>query len=160
MADRMRWRFGDTRSVVAAVNPDDLIEIGDLVYLENGVARAASTQADQGDEAANQQHFAGRFLGVAMQRSPVGDDRPIRVAATGVFEFVCLGESFELGDWVGADEADDGTRLENQRVTKVAQPALAVGRAAKRAPQPGGTVWIEICSTVMTGGVKGTTATA
>jgi len=158
MAHVMRWRYGDTQPVVATVDADSNIELGDLLFWDGDDAKPASLQPDQGSEAANQQLFASKFLGVAMQASPTGESSPIRVATAGVFEFTTSGGSFDLGDWVGVDENDAGTALENQRLVKVTNSQLAIGRVARRS-MDGHTVWVAICSTVMAGGVKGTTAT-
>ncbi|MGA7700475.1 MAG: hypothetical protein WCB27_12760 [Thermoguttaceae bacterium] len=100
MSDKMRWRYGDTNPVVAAVDSGTVIEIGDLVLLNTDDARPASMQAVQGTKAATQAAFAAIFLGVAMQRSRSGETAPIRVATTGVFEFDCASGTFELGDMV------------------------------------------------------------
>ncbi len=152
MSDKMRWRYGDTNPVLAAVDPETVIEIGDLVYQEVDDVRPACRQPDQGSKLANQQMFAGKFLGVAMQRSRSGESTPIRVATTGVFEYDCPATNFELGDFVGIDENADGDGLLNQQVAKVAASQYAIARDAKR--QTGATtVLIDIRSTVMTGGV-------
>ena len=37
--DKMRWRYGDTNPVVAAVRADTKIEIGDLLYLDGSHAK-------------------------------------------------------------------------------------------------------------------------
>ena len=155
MSDKMRWRYGETNPVVAAVDTDTQIEIGDLVYQEVDDARPASRQADQLTLAANQALFADKFLGVAMQRSRAGDTAPIRVATTGVFEFDCPSANFELGALVGANENAAGTALENQQVIGVAQSQYAIGRVAKRAAEAATKVLVDIRSTVMTGGVEG-----
>ena len=78
MTDKMRWRYGDTNPVIAAVDSTTVIEIGDLVYLDTDDAKPASSQTDQGTETDNQTLFADNFLGVAMQRSRSGDADPIR----------------------------------------------------------------------------------
>jgi hypothetical protein len=153
MSDKMRWRYGDTNPVIAAADAATVIEIGDLLYQETDDARPASSQADQLTEAANQQLFAGKFLGVAMQRSRAGETAPIRVATTGVFEFDCPSGTFELGTLVGADEDAAGTALMNQQVTTVAQSNCAIGRAAKREAAATTNALVDIRSTVMTGGV-------
>mgnify|MGYP000402315092 FL=1 len=155
MSDKMRWRYGDTNPVVAAVDAATVIEIGDLVYQDVDDAKPASYQADQGSEPANQELFADRFLGVAMQRSRPGDTTPIRVATTGVFEFDCPSGTFELGDLVGVDENAAGNALLSQQVAKVSASKYAVGRVAKRVPSAATSVLIDIRSTVMTGGVEG-----
>lgn len=156
MADVMRWRYGDTQPVVAAVLSETAIQIGDLVYWDGDQAKPAALQPDQGTEPANQQLFASKFLGVAMQRSPAGKNTPIRVATAGVFEYPTPDSGLKLGDWVGVDENDAGNALENQRLVKVTVADRAIGRVVRFAP--GGIVWVAICSTIMAGGVKGTTA--
>ena len=153
MSDKMRWRYGDTNPVVAAVDAATVIEIGDLVYLDTDDAKPASSQADQGTESGNQTLFSDRFLGVAMQRSRAGDTAPIRVATTGVFEFDCPGSTHELGELVGTDEASSGTALENQQVAKVSAADCAIARVARRSPVASSTVLVDIRSTVMTGGI-------
>ena len=155
MTDKMRWRYGDTNPVVAAVDSSTVIEIGDLVWQDANDAKPASIQTDQGSETANQERLAIKFLGVAMQRSRSGDAAPIRVATTGVFEFDCPSGTFELGDLVGADENAAGTALLNQQVATVELSKYAIARVAKRQPVAVTSVLVDIRSTVMTGGVAG-----
>jgi len=154
MSDKMRWRYGDTNPVVAAVDSGTVIEIGDLLYQATDDARPASAQADQGNVAANQELFADSFLGVAMQRSRSGDTSPIRVATTGVFEFDCPENTFELGDLVGPDEVF-GTTLTTQQVEPVSSSVCAIGRVARREASATTSVLVDVRSTVMTGGVEG-----
>jgi hypothetical protein len=160
MSDKMRWRYGDTNPVVAAVDSGTVIEIGDLVLLNTDDAKPAAAVADQGTKEENQADFAATFLGVAMQRSRSGETAPIRVATTGVFEYDCASGTFELGDMVGVDENAAGNALLNQQVAKVTAAQNAIGRVAKRQPSAGTSVLLDIRSTVMTGGVNGTTASA
>jgi hypothetical protein len=154
MSDKMRWRYGDTNPVIAAVDSATVIEIGDLLYLDTDDAKPAFAQADQNTEEANQELFAGKFLGVAMQRSRSGEALPIRVATTGVFEFDCPSGTFELGNLMGADENSAGTALLNQQIAKVSAVKYAVGRVAKREPSSTACVLVDIRSAVMTGGIK------
>lgn len=153
MSDKMRWRYGDTNPVVAAVDSGTVIEIGDVVWLDTDNAKPASDQADQGSETDNQTLLSSNFLGVAMQRSRSGDTDPVRVATTGVFEFDCPSGTFELGDLIGVDENSGGTLLLNQQVDSVADSAYAVARVAKREPSATTSVLIDIRSAIMTGGV-------
>jgi hypothetical protein len=155
MTDKMRWRYGDTNPVVAAVDAATVVEIGDLVYLETDDARPAAAQANLLSKAANQEGFAHKFLGVAMQRSRSGDSTPVRVATTGVFEFDCPSGAFELGDLLGADGNAEGTALLSQQVAKVAESRHAIGRVAKREAAATTSVLVDIRSTIMTGGVEG-----
>lgn len=159
MSDKMRWRYGDTNPVIAAVDAETVIEIGDLVYQEADDVRPASQQADQSTITANQDLFSSKFLGVAMQRSRAGETAPIRVATSGVFEFDCPSTAFELGDMVGVDENAAGDALLNQQVAKVAAAKYALGRDAKR-QSAATTVLVDIRSTVMTGGVEGSSYVA
>ena len=115
MSDKMRWRYGDTNPVMAAVDSATVIEIGDMIYQDTDDGKPASSQADQGTKAANQQLFAENFLGVAMQRSRANDTDPIRVATTGVFEFDCTSATFELGGHVGLEENAGGDALLDQQ---------------------------------------------
>lgn len=158
MSNKMRWRYGDTNPVVAAVDSAVVIEIGDLLYLNTDDARPASSQADQGTEAGNQALLAEKFLGVAMQQSRSGDMTSIRVATTGVFEFDCPSGTFELGGLIGTSENSAGTGLLDQTVESVATADLAIGRVAKRENVASASVLVDIRSTIMTGGVNGTTA--
>jgi hypothetical protein len=153
MTDKMRWRYGDTNPVIAAVDAATVIEIGDLLYQETDDARPASSQADQLTKEANQALFTTKFLGVAMQRSRAGETAPIRVATTGVFEFDCPSATFELGNLMGVDENAAGTALLNQQVTTVTQNADAIGRVAKRQATALTSVLVDVCSKIMTGGV-------
>ena len=152
MANTMRWRYGDTCPVMLPVLSATVIEIGDLIYLDIDNAKPASAQADQGTEAANQELFHDRFAGVAMQQSRSGDTQPIRVATAGVFEFDCVSGTFEVGKLVGADENTGGTALEDQFVTPVNTPNLAIGRCAKRVNPAGTRVLVDIVSSVQKGG--------
>jgi hypothetical protein len=151
----MRWRYGDTNPVIAPVASGTVIEIGDMLYQSAGNALPAAAQADQGGNPANQQCFAGNFLGVAMQRSRAFDTDPIRVATTGVFEMDCLGGTFELGNLMGADVNTSSPGLLNQQVAPVSGAQYAIGRIARQEPVSAASVLVDIRSTVMTGGVLG-----
>ncbi len=159
MTDKMRWRYGDTNPVIAAVDAATVIEIGDLVYLDVDDAKPASSLADQNTEEANQELFADKFLGVAMQRSRAGETSPIRVATTGIFEFDCPAGTCELGRLMGPDENAAGTALMNQQVAGVTLSKYAVGRVARRQPAASTSVLLDIRSTIMTGGVEGSSPT-
>jgi hypothetical protein len=152
MANKMRWRYGDTNPVMLPVAADTVIEIGDLVYQESGAALPASSQEDFGTEAANQEGFHDAFAGVAMQASPEGASDSIRVATSGVFEFDCGSATCDVGDLLGVDEAASGTALEDQVVVKVATANLAIGRSAKRVNPAATRVLVDVVSTIMRGG--------
>ena len=154
MSDKMRWRYGDTNPVVAAVDANTVIEIGDLLWQDTDDAKPAGSFAWNANLVTTQDGFAAKFLGVAMQRSRSGNGA-VRVATTGVFEFDCASGTFELGDMVGPAGNTGGTALLNQQVAKVAASHSAIGRLAKRQAAATTSVLVDVRSTVMTGGVAG-----
>ncbi len=160
MANVMRWRYGETAPVVAAVDTESTIEIGDLIWLDGGLAKPAHSFPPAGTAAATRRSFAAAFLGVAMQQSRRGESQAIRVATRGVFEFDVAATTCSLGQWVGlAIDQTSGSPL-SQQVEKVTEAAEAIGRVAARSDRPTTKILVEICSTVMAGGVAGTTAPA
>lgn len=158
MSDKMRWRYGDTNPVAAAVDSATVIEIGDLVWQDTDDAKPAGSLTWSTNLATTQNGFADKFLGVAMQRSRSGETAPIRVATTGVFEYDCASATFELGALVGPAGNGGSTALLNQQLAAVAASSGAVGRVAKRQPSAATSVLVDVRSTVMTGGVEGSTA--
>jgi hypothetical protein len=148
MSDKMRWRYGDTNPVVSPVKRETVIEIGDLLWQDDGTAEPASTLGCRPGES-EKESFSKRFLGVAMQRSRAGDTDLIRVATTGVFEFDLSGPvPTQLGDFIGPT-----TELDSQLVSLTHCAERAIGRAAKVRPSPLTAILVDIRSTVMTGGV-------
>lgn len=150
MADNQRWRYGDTKSVIAPVGLDTVVEIGDLVYLFGDRAIPAV-------ECSGRRRFHDLFLGVAMNRSRRGEVEPIRVATTGAFEFTCAPQRFGLGQLIGAVCDQDGS-LANQVVIGLPgnECVLAIGRAERNYEEPTPRVLVGIVSTVMRGGVQRT----
>ena len=88
MSDNMRWRYGDTNPVVAAVNAAEVIEIGDVLWQDTNNAKPAAEKAWVNSLSETQDALSAKFLGVAMQRHRAVDAAAqMRVATTGVFEF-------------------------------------------------------------------------
>ena len=152
MPNTMRWRYGDTNPVTLPVDAETVVEIGDLVYLEGGLAHPAGAQDDLGTEAENQEALHDAFVGVAMQHSPAGSAGTVRIATSGVFELASPSAAYGLGQLVGADENGGGTAVLNQTVAAVATPNLAVGRVARQELAATTRVLVEIVSTVLRGG--------
>ena len=152
MANKMRWRYGETNSVVGPVAGTVAVEIGDLVFYEADTVKPASSQANQTTKALNQSTFAGKFLGVAMQASPLGEASSIRIATTGVFEFDTNSQTFVLGALVGIDELPGRTGLECQKVD-TAVVAGSIGRVVRREPTASNTILVGIKSKITEGGV-------
>jgi len=160
MTANIHWRYGDTNPVVAAVDAETLIKLGDLLWQDTDDAKPASmiTQTPGGQvlmdltEQSLQEVFSRKFLGVAMHRSERGQADFIRVAITGVFEFDVLArDCFELGDLIGISPYDATGKIsvQNQEVTKVMDSKYAIARVAKRVPDPSTSVLVDIRSQVM-----------
>lgn len=150
MANVMRWRYGETNPVVAAVAAETVIEIGDLLILDAGYAKPVSSITGEGQPAVRQEAAHDKFLGVAMQASPAGEASEIRVASSGVFEFEQASATVALGTRIGIADASTGLSLMTQRVIAVADnaPQLSIGRCAKQAVSAT-TLLVAINSTVM-----------
>jgi len=147
--DRMRWRYGETQPVVAAVDRDTIIQIGDLVCQEDDRAVPVSALSR------GRPRYAGRvataFLGVALQRSAFGNASPIRVATAGVFEMDCEPTAWVLGDPVRVwFERMAGPALNrDQSVAKTELAWQTIAYCARREPEPAKSVLVEIRSAVM-----------
>jgi len=106
MANVMRHRREDTRSILAPVTGTAVVEIGDLMVLADltTILNATTTYggtlptaADykvypfsyvgSGNQTKDEIAASDHFIGVAMQASASGETDPIRVATDGVFEF-------------------------------------------------------------------------
>ena len=141
---------------MAPVDSAILYEIGDLIYQSvNGLVYPASSQPDQGTEVMNQILFACRFLGVAEQRSRVGDSDDIRVGTAGVWEFcvAALATLLPLGTRFGASENAAATGLLDQSVEQVLVDAEAIARLYRGAAAGATCVFIKIESEIMDGGI-------
>jgi len=150
MANVMRWRYGDTNPVKSPVDSATLIEIGDLVFLDTDDVKPLSDVAYGASLAATQESAHDTFLGVAMQASAAGETSEIRVATSGVFEFIQAAATVEVGSRIGCDDNVGGDALLSQQVIGVsaASPELAIGRCARRTSSAT-RVLVSIQSTVM-----------
>ena len=157
MTDKMRWRYGDTNPVVAAVDAATVIEIGDLVWQDTDDAKPAAVLADHSSQAANQAG-PGRRLS---RRGHAAQPQRRRGARSAWQPRACSSSTapsgtFELGDLIGADKNAANNGLLNQQVAKVAQSQVRDrpgGQAASRRPPPA--CWSTSAPPIMTGGVEG-----
>ncbi len=161
MANKFRYRYGETSPpVVVPVDSAQVIEIGDLIWLNTDDARPASQSTYAGGLPTSQEAFVDNFLGVATQQSISGDTESITIATSGVFEFDCAADQFEVGDLLAAADNSGSTALEDQKVVSLGDGHAdvdvprAIGRCAKRAGSNVTSVLVEIKSTVMTGGYQ------
>jgi len=171
MANKNRWKYGDTKPVIAVCNEGQAIEIGDLCYMEGahpeqaaatlGDARPASGIPWQGSLAETRRYFACRFLGHASQQHRANhdpaDDTELRFNTAGVHEYVCSSQQWEIGDLVAPAVDAAGTGLQDQAVCRVTSDDQAIGRVAKREAVANTRVYVELVSEVMHGGVDGET---
>ena len=106
---------------------------GDLLWLDTGIAKKASVQADGGSLAANQATFADNFLGVChgQKLASDGGTGEIAVEMEGEEEMACASTTWLFGDFVAAVEAASGTALEDQVVAKTSTRADAIGMCVK-----------------------------
>lgn len=145
----MRWRYGETNPVIAWVSEGHGVEIGDLLMYDSEGARPASTHENKSDKATTQSTFASKFLGVAMQKSPLGESTQIRVATSGVFEFEPVSPiKPDLGAIIGVGESTDRTAVCSQKVDTAVSGGL-IGRVVRREPTATQKILITIKSKII-----------
>ncbi len=158
MSNIMRWRYGGTNPVTLPVDSATDIEIGDMVMLIGRRALPPSSIHNSDDFLSiAQQQFHDSFVGVAMQRSIVGDAGDIRIATSGVFEFDCDESIFHLGAFVGI--AAVAGEIQDQRVIQLhdkSMGAYSIGCVAKQVSPADTKVLVEISSTLMRDGPQST----
>ncbi len=153
MANTMRWRYGDTNTVIVEARGNCTIEIGDFVFFMGSEAVTVSLLLGAKNLAENQRSMRDLFLGVAMQASSDIDDVKIRVATTGVFEFPCPLGVYQLGDCIGPGAAEVKVGQENQIVSKVEKKGLAIAMCAKGSSVATERILIDIRSVLMGTGI-------
>jgi hypothetical protein len=124
------------RSIEVLFPASTAMDIGDLLWLNSGVAAKASAIADLGTLALNQADFRSKFLGVNAQKRLATDtsaDYRGMVLPECICYCDCDSATFTLGSLVGI--ARSATPLnENQKVVGVTSPTLAIGRVLKAEP--------------------------
>lgn len=146
-------RLMPTDMAMFAVDSGQVIAVGDAVMMVTDDVRRASTQADGGALATNQESFHDVFAGFALEASLSGSTTPIAVATAGLVEMDCASASHEVGDLIGMSENVAGDALLNTTGIKVAagSPQLAIGRCAERSTTST-LVMVNFQSTIMFGG--------
>jgi len=145
---------------MGAVDSAQVVEIGDIVWLNTDDIRPASQFTWAGSLSQTQDNFAEYFTGVAMDQSRSGDTAEIHIKTEGVFEFNCPSGTWEIGDLIGVDDNAGGTALEDQKVINVGDAARAIGYCARRETTATTKVRVQIVSGTMTGGVQSPKASA
>ncbi|MDO4570325.1 MAG: hypothetical protein Q4D38_08080 [Planctomycetia bacterium] len=157
------WKWGDTCPITIQASKNDVIHAGDLIWMNTSNKGApASAFAYDTSESKTQENFVSKFLGVAMQDSGAGDERFIRVATTGTFEFDDVSADISaqnLGTFMGPVLNSDDSYLENRSLAVVTGSRLAIGRITHTESVPTGKALVAIISTVMRGGAAGSDPT-
>jgi len=147
-----RWVDGDTDPVSAYVDEQTRIETGDLVWMHGHLCLPAGELAlrTAGTATWTQQQavVARGFLGVALERSPIGQAGVVRVATAGDFVFPCRATRAQVGARVAVEPSLDGTCLADHRVILTPDPARAVGRVARIARNQATQLTVRIFSRV------------
>ncbi len=148
------WMRGDCAPVMTIAVPTGTdIEIGNLTGVDgSNLPFPASAQTWDTSLAVTQAAFALLFLGVAAQRSRVGDIQPIRVNQRGVHVFNCASATFKQGDLVGPAKAA-GNAILSDTVVAVSDVAHAIGRVAANYVNATTEVEVEVWGQVGQGGV-------
>ncbi len=142
MANVMRWRSGAMKPSRFASGLGYEIEIGDMLFFEDGIAKPACVMREKAALAQDirvsfkklREKFSAKFIGVAMESSPSHEEKQILVAVAGVFEFDCFSATFVCRDHIRPENFwySGGVRLENQNVTLANDDATAIGRCVER----------------------------
>ncbi len=159
MAHVVRYRKWDAQVLATpAILSGIVIEVSDLLYQSvDGNVYPASNQPDQGSENANQELFACRFLGVALEGSIAGDVVPITVGTSGEYEFIvaALAAALVMGTRFAASENAGGTALLDQTIEAAGNDNETIARLTRPAAAGARSVFVKIFSEIIDGGVGG-----
>lgn len=137
-----------------SVDASVTIEIGDLVWLDtDDIKPASNTACWTGSLAGTQGKLAEKFAGVAMSRLESTAAGTVRVATRGVFKFpLGTATTWEVGALIGGVRDGSNNYLLDQQVDVVTEPALALGKATKRATVSSSEIEFEIVGRTAAGG--------
>lgn len=151
MADNFLLTKPSEPIVEALTDAGVAIDLMSLLYHDGTYAQPASAQADQLTEAANQALFASKFLGVSNSKRSGDETTDGKITVlTEIDAYVpCTSSTFAVGDLLAAVEAASGTALENCKVVKTTNPALAIARVTKEETSAATKVWARFFSRVL-----------
>lgn len=134
MTDIARYRKAEGDSVRLPVDSAQVIEQGDMVWLNaDDVRPASSFSYVTSDLPGTQANFRRDFVGIAQTASDDGDTDPITVQTSGRFEMDCAAAQFEIGDLVGPDDNAGGDTLLDQQVIAIGENGYGgIMRVVKR----------------------------
>ncbi len=145
---------GHACEVRCAANVAGEIKVGDALILASSKAIRASSMADAGTKAQNQEAAHDVFLGFSIDQKRAGETRDVLIATRGVFKLPCaaLGQAYDLGTYFGlaGTGASAAVGVSDYEVEPVATANLAIGRLAKPAASGDTTVEVEIAGVLTT----------
>ncbi|MGD9853827.1 MAG: hypothetical protein AB7U20_02655 [Planctomycetaceae bacterium] len=133
MPNNFSFRSGQVVLQKFRVESSSIIEPGDMVFLDETVARPASEMTWNTNLATTQGDFAAMFLGIAHEQSGDGESTPISVdiSATSLYEFNVTSSTYDNGNTLGPEGAS--SELLDQQLAYVGSGAQAIARAAEYA---------------------------
>lgn len=133
MANSYTFRHGQRRLIKGRVDSAQVIEIGDMVFLNTDDLRPASSYTWDTNLATTQASFAAVFVGIACESSASGETDPISVdvSADSVYEFTVASATYEIGDDLGPDAntTPSPDQLEDQVLEATSSRANAIAVA-------------------------------
>lgn len=125
--------LSDARTIQAPVASNQAYEIGDLLWLDSGVAKPAALQADAASAAANQAAFGPVFLGVCLERRLAAQTQPptILVGTDVVVDADCDSADFNLGEAVTVSRDSAVPANRNQQLAKTTVAAATIGQCIR-----------------------------
>jgi len=149
-----RYLYGDAKPVKLSATVAEPIAVGDACVLVSNKASPASTLADSGTTAQNQEAAHDIFLGLALDQKLDDDTQDIMIATEGTWECDCdaLSQDYDIGSYFGLEGtgASDAVGVANQRVAAVATANLAIGILAEFAASGATKVKIRLAGVLTT----------
>ena len=133
MANSYTYRYGQRKVIQGAVDSAEVLEVGDMVFLNTDDVRPASDFTWTSNLATTQANFTDKFLGICMHQSASGDTDPVDVdiSADSVYCFTVASATFELGDMLGPDQSGGNTMLDQVLEKAVASSSIAMAMERK-----------------------------
>ncbi len=122
---------GPFKTLNAPTPASTMINTGDLLWLNSGVATPANAFTWSTNLAGTQPGFRLLFLGIANEDKSALDTstRSIQVITDGLFAYPCtaLGGALNIGNFIGPDKDPNNNSLADQLIASVATYDLSVG---------------------------------
>lgn len=134
MANAIRYRSGRRQYQQFAISGSYDVDVGDLMYLDGGVAYPASHFTWDTSLGVTQTAFAKQFIGIAAQQCRAGVPATIDIDTSpdAVYEFPIASATYENGDAFGPAKAS-GNALEDQKLEgSTNSEVISIARAVDR----------------------------